>query len=53
VGVLWIIVGIAPAILNGSGLIMWWNRSILPALRRRRRRLETETAEAQAIASAV
>jgi uncharacterized iron-regulated membrane protein len=36
--ILWIILGIAPAILYVSGLLMWWNRSILPALRRRRRR---------------
>jgi uncharacterized iron-regulated membrane protein len=38
--ILWITVGIAPAILYVTGLLMWWNRSILPALRRRRRRRE-------------
>jgi uncharacterized iron-regulated membrane protein len=42
--VLWIFVGFAPAILYISGLLMWWNRSILPALRRRHRRRETEMA---------
>ena len=35
--ILWIILGVAPAILYITGLLMWWNRSILPALRRRRR----------------
>jgi hypothetical protein len=30
-------VGVAPAILYITGLMMWWNRSILPMLRRRRR----------------
>jgi uncharacterized iron-regulated membrane protein len=35
--VLWIILGLAPAVLYVSGLLMWWNRSILPAMRRRRR----------------
>ncbi len=38
--VLWIVVGLAPVTLYVSGVLMWWNRSILPALRRRRRRRE-------------
>jgi uncharacterized iron-regulated membrane protein len=41
--VLWIFVGLAPAILYVTGLLMWWNRSIMPAIRRRRRRQETQT----------
>ena len=47
--ILWIIAGIAPAILYASGVLMWWNRSILPAVRRRRRQ-ETEREEARATA---
>lgn len=39
--VLWILVGLAPATLYVTGVLMWWNGSILPALRRRRRRRET------------
>lgn len=35
--ILWIIVGVAPAILYVTGVLMWWNRYILPAVRRRRR----------------
>ena len=38
--VLWIIVGLAPATLYVTGVLMWWNRSVLPAVRRRRRRRE-------------
>ena len=37
--ILWIVAGLAPAILYVTGLLMWWNRSILPALRRRRRKV--------------
>jgi uncharacterized iron-regulated membrane protein len=40
--ILWIIVGLAPATLYVTGLLMWWNRSILPALRRHRRRREKQ-----------
>jgi uncharacterized iron-regulated membrane protein len=36
--VLWIVVGVAPAILFVTSLLMWWNRSILPFLRRNRRK---------------
>jgi uncharacterized iron-regulated membrane protein len=39
--ILWIIVGLAPAMLYVTGVLIWWNRSILPAIRRRRRRRET------------
>jgi uncharacterized iron-regulated membrane protein len=35
--ILWIILGVAPAFLYITGLLMWWNRSILPSLRRRQR----------------
>jgi uncharacterized iron-regulated membrane protein len=48
--ILWIIVGVAPAILYVTGLIMWCNRSILPAFRRRRRRREMQREEDPAIA---
>jgi uncharacterized iron-regulated membrane protein len=41
--ILWIIVGAAPATLYITGLLMWWNRSILPALRRRRQKLQSVT----------
>jgi uncharacterized iron-regulated membrane protein len=40
--ILWIIVGLAAAFLYVTGLLMWWNRSILPALRRHRRRREMQ-----------
>lgn len=36
--ILWIITGLAPAALYITGVLIWWNGSILPALRRRRRR---------------
>ena len=42
--VLWIIVGLAPGTLYVTGVLMWWNRSILPAIRRGRRRRETRMA---------
>lgn len=42
--VLWILVGLAPATLYVTGVMMWWNRSILPALRRRRRRRAMDVA---------
>jgi len=48
--VLWIFVGLAPPILYVTGLLMWWNRSILPARRRRRRRRETQMVAEAAIA---
>ena len=49
--ILWIMVGLAPAILYVSGLLMWWNRSILPALRQRRRRREIQREVDQEITS--
>jgi uncharacterized iron-regulated membrane protein len=51
--ILWIIVGVAPAILYVTGLLMWWNRSVLPAFRRRRRRREAEREDDRAVASPV
>jgi hypothetical protein len=48
--ILWIIVGLAPAVLYVTGLLMWWNRSILPGLRRRRRRREMRMVEDAMIA---
>jgi uncharacterized iron-regulated membrane protein len=38
--ILWIVAGVAPAALYITGLLMWWNGSILPARRRNRRRRE-------------
>jgi uncharacterized iron-regulated membrane protein len=35
VKMLWVFLGIVPAILAVTGLLMYWNRSWLPALRRR------------------
>jgi uncharacterized iron-regulated membrane protein len=46
--ILWIILGVAPATLYVTGLLMWWNRSILPSLRRKRRMRETKGEEDQA-----
>jgi uncharacterized iron-regulated membrane protein len=40
--ILWIILGVAPATLYVTGLLMWWNRSILPSLRRRSRKAKAE-----------
>lgn len=51
--ILWIIVGVAPAILYVTGLLMWWNRSILPWLRRNRRGQEIKSEKDQAIVHAV
>ncbi len=39
--VLWILVGLAPVILYVTGVLMCWNGTILPALRRRRRQRES------------
>jgi len=33
---LWTIVGLAPAVLFGTGVLMWWNRVLRKAFRRRR-----------------
>ena len=38
--ILWLIVGLAPATLYVTGVLMWWNRSISPAWWRRRRQRE-------------
>jgi len=35
---LWVILGLAPAVLFSTALLMWLNRVIIPALRRLRRR---------------
>ena len=34
---LWALLGLAPAILFGTALVMWWNRVLSPAFRRGRR----------------
>jgi len=51
--ILWIIIGLAPATLYVTGLLLWWNRSIRPALRRRGRRREMSMATDAAIAEPV
>ena len=53
---LWTILGLAPALLFGTGLLMWWNRVVLPALRRlsrsNRQALEENRVEGQPVARA-
>lgn len=34
---LWVLLGLAPAVLFSTALLMWWNRVVGPALRRMRR----------------
>ncbi len=34
---IWFLMGLTPAILFGTGVVMWWNRVLNPALRRWRR----------------
>ncbi len=38
VKLLWVILGLAPAVLFGTALLMWFNRVLAPAVRRMRRR---------------
>jgi uncharacterized iron-regulated membrane protein len=45
--VLWTLLGFAPAILFGTGVVMWWNRVLSPAQRRSRKK-DSEWAEASA-----
>jgi uncharacterized iron-regulated membrane protein len=40
VKVLWVLLGLAPAVLYFSALLMWWNRVVYPAMRRSARRME-------------
>ncbi|MBV8730715.1 MAG: PepSY domain-containing protein, partial [Acidobacteriia bacterium] len=43
---LWVIFGLAPVLLFVTGVIMWWNRVVLPALRKSQRlREEVLTSE--------
>ena len=42
VKLLWTLLGLAPAVLFGTALLMWWNRVLSPALRRFRREREME-----------
>jgi len=35
---LWVILGLAPAVLFSTALLMWWNRVVAPAVRRGRKR---------------
>lgn len=47
--ILWIVAGLAPGALYITGMLMWWNGSILPALRRRRRRQRERKASLVAV----
>lgn len=38
--VIWVVVGLAPALLFVTGVIMWWNRVLWPAIRKSRRKVE-------------
>jgi uncharacterized iron-regulated membrane protein len=42
---LWVLLGLAPVVLFVSALIMWWNRLLSPALRRRRTATREEPVE--------
>jgi uncharacterized iron-regulated membrane protein len=41
VKVLWVALGLAPLVLVGTSLLMWWNRVVYPAWLRRRRESST------------
>jgi uncharacterized iron-regulated membrane protein len=43
--VLWVILGLAPAVLFVTGILMWWNRVLSPAARRFLRRTDRAPAE--------
>ena len=47
--ILWIVVGLAPPTLYITGVLMWWNRSVLPAVRRRRRRRQEMRSERESV----
>jgi hypothetical protein len=49
----WVIMGFAPPLLFVTGLVMWWNRKIQPALHRRRRLPALPTRERQDSAPAL
>ncbi|MBZ5580198.1 MAG: PepSY domain-containing protein [Acidobacteriia bacterium] len=40
----WVLVGLAPALLFVTGVLMWWNRVLWPALRPARRKVEAPSA---------
>jgi uncharacterized iron-regulated membrane protein len=41
VKMLWVILGLVPAVLFSTALLMWWSRVLAPAMRRLRRRVPT------------
>ena len=47
---IWAVMGLAPAILFATALVMWWNRVLSPLFKRRRREWQPEAAPA-AVAS--
>jgi len=42
--IVWVILGLAPALLFVTGVIMWWNRVLRPSARQARRRAEVAAA---------
>ena len=42
--VIWVIVGLAPALLFVTGVLMWWNRVLRPSARQARRKAEVASA---------
>src|SRR5690348_8513245 len=47
--VVWVIVGLAPALLFVTGVLMWWNRVLRPSARQARRKVEAAVMVAPAI----
>jgi uncharacterized iron-regulated membrane protein len=46
---LWVILGLAPALLTVTGVLMWWNRVLSPRLALRRLIAQSRTGEAEAL----
>jgi uncharacterized iron-regulated membrane protein len=40
--IVWVVLGVAPALLFVTGVLMWWNRVVGPATRQVRRRAKAE-----------
>lgn len=38
--IVWVIIGLAPAVLFVTGVVMWWNRVLRPSMRQARRKAE-------------
>jgi uncharacterized iron-regulated membrane protein len=46
---LWVVLGLAPAFLAVTGVLMWWNRVVNPRLAVRRQFAQSRTGEAEAL----